>query len=189
MADFRKEEEELRYRERILEALLVSSLTEDNSRLPTIPEYILSEVVNGTIEYVGGNAGRINFLKYNHNRNAYENELIKYFKDEMSKAKGEISQKIKESIQKMTDCHWVYVPEPFDNYPTCELYVFFNYGEICPPHFKSSFSLPHEVVVRAQRELLPFLSKDERRDVKGIGKAMRKYIDEDLEYIKEHYFW
>jgi len=190
LADFKKEIEEMRYRDRILEALLVSSITEDNSRLPTIQEYILSEVVNGTIDYAGGNAGKINYQKFRHDRNKYENELIKYFKEEMSETKGEMSPKIRESIQKMTDCHWVYVPEPGDNYPTCELYgCFRGFGGICPVTFHSSFSLPLELVVRVQKEVLPSLSKDERRDVKGIGKAMRKYINDDLEYIREHYHW
>ena len=45
----------------ILKTLLVSSTTinEEIVGLPTIKQFILSEVINGTIEYVGGNVGQI----------------------------------------------------------------------------------------------------------------------------------
>jgi hypothetical protein len=193
LSDFKKSFEESKQRRRILEAILVKSTNEDSYRLPTIKEFILSEVVNGTIYHTGGKAGKLNYQKFNYPLDErYENRLTEYFNDQMSSAKKPLNPKIDDALKKMTQCHWVYVPEPSDNYPTCELYDHFHGfagGGICPVVMESTFSLPQETVRDVQKNIIPSMSKAEKSDVRGIGKAMRRFVDEDLDYIRKHYYW
>jgi len=191
--DFKKDEEEWSYRRHLLEALLVSSVSEDRFRLPTIEEFILSEVVNGTIEYIGGNVGQIDYQKFRFDRNSFERELNKYFEAEMrAHSKGKLNPKFKKAVTKLCEHYYVNPTGPDRPYPYTELYAHFKGfggGGICPVIMQSSFSLPQETIIRVQREVLPELSNPEKRDVEGISKAMRKYIDRDLEFIGKTYHW
>lgn len=53
----------------------------------------------------------------------------------------------------------------------------------------STFSLSQKTLENVKEEIMPKLTNAERRSVEGIGKIMRKYIDEDLEFIKKTYLW
>ena len=180
------------YRRKVLESLLVVATIEDGLGLPTINEFILSEVVNGTIDFVGGNAGQINYQQFRFERESFERKLIEYFEEEMGNSRGKVNPKIRDAIQEMVKYHWVYVPDPGDNYPTCGLYQDFKDfcgTGICPISMQSTFSLPYDLVKRVSEKVIPSFSNAERKSVEGIGDGMRRFIEEDLEYIKEHYYW
>ena len=191
LEEFQKKSEESRARRKTLEALLFCSITDKDFRLPTIEEFILSEVVNGTIEYVNGEAGKIDYQTIRFRAGEFEKEITDYFKEEIAKAKRKLEPKIQEDIEKLIKYEWVYVQEPGDNYPTCEVYEhfkgFFGTG-ICKAGMESTFSLAYKDAVKIQ-EILPSFTEQQRRDIEGIGKAMRKYINKDLEYIKNTYYW
>lgn len=184
-------DDKMDYRKGLLEALLVASTTESDFRLPTIEEFILSEVVNGTIDYVNGNAGRINYHDFKY-KSHFEKEICKYLQSELESSKKELNPKIKESI--MTMCEYYLTPSagPERPSPETELYYLFNgpYGNgICPVLMRSTFSLSQELVVRTQNEIIPRLSEHEKKDIIGIGKSTRKYISKDLGFIRETYHW
>jgi len=189
--DFKKDLE-WGYRRNLLEALLVSSVSKESFRLPTIKEFILNEVVNGTIEYIGGNAGQIDYKKFRFDRNTFEIELERYFEAEMKAySKEKLNPKVNKAITKLCKHYFVYPTGPDRPYPHTELYTHFNgFGAgICPVIMESSFSLPQDTIIRVQRKVLPALSNPEKKDIEGIGKAMRKYIDRDLEFIERTYHW
>jgi len=186
--------EQHEYERSLLEAILYFSKDKEKGYfLPTIQEFVLSEVVNGTIAYVGGNAGLVGYRKKSINhRISFENDLCNYFKEEMEGAKGKIDTKVKKAILEMTEIKWMYVPEPGDNYPTCRLYRYykgFAGGGICNAVFQSTYYLDSHTISKVENEILPKLSNSEKRDVEGVGKAMRKFVNGDIEYIKSHYFW
>jgi hypothetical protein len=70
---------------------------------------------------------------------------------------------------------------------TIELYD--HFGFISPGNTRSIFSPPYETVIRVRKEILPSLSLIERKNVEGIGIAMRKHIDKDIAYLKKNYSW
>ncbi len=189
-------EENYRYRDNLFKSILVSSVSEDKPRLPTIEEFILSEVVNATIEYIGGNAGQIDYQKFkksNVRHTLYEWEINDYLEKEIkAHSEGKLHPRVKESIAKLCERYTVY-PYPERPYHRTELYdVFkgpFSGGRICQVIMRSSFSLPQETIIEVQKKIIPSLSGQEKKDIQGIGKAMRKYIDKDLEYIAHTYYW
>ncbi len=191
MNDFKKYVEEARYRKGILEAILVSSITEERYELPTIQEFVLSELVNGTIEYIGGDPGKVNYQRFR--QGTFERCLWGYYEEEIKLySKGKLNPKIREAITKMVNYDIVDPSGPDRPYPKTELYTFFKGsmgGGICGVIMKSTFSLPQEITDKVKREIIPTLSNTERKTVEGIGKSMRKYIDEDLEFIKGRYRW
>ena len=169
------------------------STTDKSFRIPTIEEFVLSEVVNGTIDYFGGKAGKVTYQKMR-NGNSFERALFEYFEKELkSHSKGKLNPHIRESIRKLCKPYSVNPTGPDRPYLQTELYVHFSGkpfgGGVCPVNMRSTFSLPQETVVKVEKEVLPKLSNPERRDVEGIGKAMRKFIDNDLGFIRERYHW
>lgn len=192
-SDIKSDREEWSYRRHLLEAFLVSSVSEDSFRFPTIEEFILSELVNGTIEYIGGNAGNIDYQKFTYNRNDFEKELCNYFETEMSAhSKGKLNSDIREAIVELCGHYYVNPTGPDSPYPETELYTHFKGfcgGGICPVITQSSFSLSQDIIANVQKNVLPRFSDSEQKDIVGIGKSMRPYIDRDLEHIKETYLW
>jgi hypothetical protein len=53
--------EDIRFQRKLVESLLAASAETGYQTFPSKSEYILSEVVNGTIDYLGGEGGKIRF--------------------------------------------------------------------------------------------------------------------------------
>ena len=179
------------YRRRLLEALLVSSTSEVSFRLPTIKDFILSEVVNGTIEYVGGNAGRIRYRRPEEVPNGlrFEREIFKYFESDLeAHSEGRLDPKVEDAVRELSRPCLERSP-PDRPLVSTELYDQFMGGTgLFPTIMPSRFSLPQESLISAAR-FIPSLPDLERENVEGIGKAMRKYIDDDLKFIRETYHY
>jgi hypothetical protein len=169
-----------------LEAVLVSSMTEDNHRLPTIAEFILGELVNGIMTYIGEKEPKMSYLNFK-GTYGFENKIFAYIVDKSQLIGEKLDPKIKKIIDEITFVRIVH-PYPDDAYPVCSLYNIFK-GRICHVFNKSTFSLPYDAVIRTRKETIPSLSETERKDVIEIGQAMRPFIEQDLEYIKKNYRW
>jgi hypothetical protein len=185
--DFELYKQNLKYRNNVLEAILFSSLTPERLRLPTGPEFILSELVNGTIEYIGGNAGKMNYRNFEEGHYEFRRRMEKYLSEEMRKfSKGKLDPKIGNAVNKLCEC---YYPDSSDKTRVeVNFFSHFNWG-ICQSTNQSTFSLPYDLVIKTREKTIPSLSDSERKDVEGIGKSLGKYLDKDLEYIKKNYFW
>ena len=176
------------YKRKLLEAILVSSISEKSFRFPTIKEFILSELVNATIEYIDGNAGKIFYQDFRM-RDDFLDEIYNYLEDEIKIShKEKLSNNIKTAIKELCQPYTVFSGFDKPHYHT-ELFDIFNIISGDKTVFYTTmFSLPQEVLIRANKELSSF-SRPEKNDINGIGKLMRKYIDNDLGYIANHYFW
>ena len=178
---------EYNYKKNFLEAVLVSSITEENSWIPTIKEYVLSEVVNGTIDYIGGHGGKMNYQDRDH-ISIYELDMYKYLSKELkTRTFVKLHPKIKKVLNNLCTSNLVSPEGPDRPYQTVELYDFFR--DVCPVSGHSIFSPPYDTVIRVQNKIFPALSLEEIEDIEGIGKAMRPHIDKDVEYIKKNYSW
>ena len=194
--EFKDLVDEFEYGRGVLESLLYYGSKDNNFKLPTIEEFILSEVTNGTIDYLTGNGGKVTFKEYERPLPGkgifyFVHSLLKYFKEEIESSNKKIDPKVKNAIIKMVQYREV-SPYPDDSYPNTDLYDYFNGPRgtgFCDVYMKSIFSLSYELVNNIENKFLPLLSKPEKGDIEGIGKCMIKYIDEDLEYIKKTYWW
>ncbi len=189
--DITTELNELRFRRNILESLLVSSRDDSNLYLPSIEEFILSEVINGAIKYVGARSGEIVYRAKGFNESSFEKDIAAYFASELASAPKKLDSKIESALIKLTKPNLVRAPRERPYYET-ELYHFFKgFGDcgVCPVIIQSTFSLLHETVLRVNNKTLPKLSLAQRSDVEGISKAMAPFIAQDLKFIQTHYHW
>jgi len=181
--------EDMEYDRDVLQALLYYSTAEDDFMLPTIEEFVLSEVVNGTLEYLGRDAGKVKYQDFKGGRNSFEKAAWDYFEEESVLSDKEIDSDVMASISRMANYHIVYPDGPDDPYPKAGLYSTFKSVLLSGAGMSSTFSLPQEVIYHVQKEVFPSLSGTARVDIEGIGKIMRRHIDEDLVYIGEKYMW
>jgi len=186
--DQAKDIEPHKYNRNLLEALLVSSISKDDSRFPSIEEFILSEIVNGTIEYIGGNSGQKDYQKLRY-IDGFEKEIGVYFESEMNAHSQEkLDPTIRDALIKL--CQYYYenpIGSDANQQPRTELYN--HFAEICPVAAQSTFLLHQDNIIRARQEFISKLSDSEKKDIEGIGKTMRKYIDKDVKFIREKYYW
>lgn len=181
--------ENMGYDRDILQALLYCSTTEDDFMLPTIEEFILSEVVNGTLEYLGRDSGKVRYQDFRGDRNSFEKGIWDYFEKESVLSDKVIDSDVMASIGRMASYHIVYPDGPDGPYHMAGLYSSFKSVLPSGAGMCSTFSLPQKVIYHVQKEVLPSLSEVARADVESIGMIMRKHINEDLRYIREKYMW
>ena len=188
-----KENNEFEYGQGILKSLLYYGSKENNFKLPTIEDFILSEVANGTIDHLTGNGGKIKYKDSSIDGSfSFVHPLWEYFRDEIKASKKKIDPRVKNAIIKMVHYRRIDPSGPDRPYPNTELYDYFKspWGVgFCHVTMRSTFSLSYEVINDIENKFLPLLSEPERRDIEGIGKCLKKYIHEDLEYIKKQYHW
>jgi len=181
--------ENMRYDRDVLQALLYYSTTEDDFMLPTIEEFILGEVVNGTLEYLGRDAGKIKYQDFKGGRNSFEGAAWDYFEEESGLSDREIDPDVMASISRMASCHIVYPDGPDGPYPKAGLYSTFKSVLFSGMCMSSTFSLLQGDIYNVKKKVIPSLSEAERVDIEGIGKIMRRHINEDLVYIGKTYMW
>ncbi len=184
-----KEVQESVKRSRILEAILVSSTSRESFRFPAKKEYILSELVNATIECLGGKPRKVTYSQFHGyftNIGEYEKRLLDYFETEVSKLKKEIHPDLIESIRILTGSKLIppscglYEPEL-----KCELYeeIDGTFGLCRARAMESSFSLTQAVLFSTESFLEE--NSEYREDIINLGKVMRKHIDKDFKEMKK----
>ena len=194
--NFKKELEEREYRGNILKTLLVSSVSGENAEFPTIKEFILSEIVNSVIEYTGGSVGGVRYSDFFPEKpSSFERHIFRYLEEELKSGfKQKLDDKLAKSIIKLCEPYFIFPGEGNNPYFHNELYEHINgFGcrNIYPKTeefallLPKSFLLPQEILIKVQREIMHVLSDQEKKDLKGIGKKMREYIDRDLKFIKK----
>ncbi len=191
MSTIQRDMEQTRYERNLIESLLVCSIDKD-SMMPTIKEFILSELVNGTISYVGGDAGEIKYkdIRMLDHWQQSMKMLVNYFREGIGK-KDKLDEKIKSTLLTLIKPQQERSP-PDRPYLKNKLYdhLIGAFGEgIFSGIIKSIWSLPSDLIKNIQEKVLPNYSESERKDIIGIGKAMRPFIEEDLVYIGKHFNW
>ncbi|MFH1787180.1 MAG: hypothetical protein ABH811_00075 [archaeon] len=174
-------------RKNILEAILVSSMDDNHLKFPRIKQFILTELINGFGEYVEDNSQEIDYYSY-FEKNQFEriawNKIKRILKSDSSK---KVDPKIRGAIGKMCKYRVVNPDGPDRPYADTELYGLFK-GFFCPGVGSSIFSPPYDKVIETKK-FMTSLPEFQKKDIEGIGKVMRDFIEKDLEYIRKEYHW
>lgn len=182
--DSKEDREKYKFRKNILEALLYCSISGNKFIFPAIERFIFSEVIKGTLEYVTGKKSN-----FEPKSDRYEDIMYERFQKKLKK--GLLEPEMEEALLKLLKPHWESDQWGDGEYET-ELYSQFTgggLGGICKVIMQSTFSLDQSVIYHVKTNVLPSLSEPIKKEVNGIGKLMRKYIEQDLKYIKQRYRW
>lgn len=188
--EYQRYKDERNYRKNILEAILVSSIQENKNQFPAITKHILSELINGTIDYIGGNPGRLTYANSRIEPENLEKYFYKYLKCDLDcELKQQLNPQIRSTINELSKPYRVDGNGPDKPYLTIELYEHLGLtgNQISDKRIGSTFTILPLIIKKVETQILPNLSESEIKDILGIGKAMRKYIQEDLDFIKKHY--
>jgi hypothetical protein len=171
----------------LFKSILVSTTTEETSTTPWVREFIFDELVNGTIEYIGGEAGKIRYQDGHPESPNFERSLAKCLREEIEKNPKILPAMLRDYLLTMVD-HTFTNPTCINEGETnCELY-----GHLAPiPHLyaHSRSRLDSDLIAKVRNEILPSFSEREKKAIVGIGKAMRVFMNKDLEYIAKTYHW
>lgn len=184
--DSKEDREKFKFRKNILEALLYCSISGNKFIFPTIERFIFSEVIKGTLEYVTGKESN-----FEPKEDRFELVMYNHFQQQLKKGKNPLTPGMEEALLKLLEPSWESDQWSDGEYET-ELYRLFiggGLGGICKVIMRSTFSLDQSVINHVKGKVLPSLPKPIKRDVQGIGRLMRGYIEEDLKYIKGRYHW
>jgi len=180
---------------RTLQAILASSVMAEeplkgrNILFPTDRRFVIDEFVNGTLQYIGGDAGHIRFRHYYRCESVpcFEHILVKHFERELTAAAKKLDPNIEHDIRKLIGTYSVYGGALDDDYFHNKLYLYFDWIKDIGIHkylWDSEFEIWTDVIKGVREKVLPSFSCPERRDIEGIGKAMRWFIKEDLAFIE-----
>ena len=103
--------------------------------------------------------------------------MWEYLQSALAKSDSKLNPEIKEALFSMLKPEWKTDDWGDGEYDYGLSNIFFSsiVGPISRPTY-----LQTETTQYVQRKVIPNLSAQERRDVEGIGKAMRKYIVRDV---------
>jgi hypothetical protein len=186
--DLSKKIKDNEYNRQFLEAIIFSSISEKSSEIPTIKEFILSEVINGTIDYIGGNVGKITYQNSTENgeNDLFEIKICKYLKQEIhSHNNGLLEPKIMKALNDICKDHYKDFGDESRGCHTTELYD--QFLNISQDYEHSIFSPFTDTIPRNKESINHSFSAAEKTNIEGIGKAMRKHVDNDIIYIRKNY--
>lgn len=188
--EYQRYKDEKNYRQNILEAILVSSIDGNRNKFPAITKHILSELKNGTIKYIGGNAGRLTYTNSRIEPENLEKYFYKYLKSALDcNSNQELNPKIKEALEELCKPYRIEPTGPDRPFLSIELYDHLGLtgNQISDIIIDRTFTILPEIIKKVEEKTLPNLTESEIKDITGIGKSMRKYIEEDLDFIKNIY--
>jgi hypothetical protein len=181
------------YQGRVLEVLVYFASDKGEKSLPTIEEFILSEVVAATIEYL---TGKEYLFTYHRSENGEESVVSaehwewkanEAMAEAVKQFGGKLNSPLKEALQEMTELIMHFDETGGRGYES-PLYHYYKY-QICQSWFVSIFSLPTEFVKKVERETISSLEPETIKHCAAIAKIMDKYIKRDLNLIKNRYHW
>ena len=117
----------------------------------------------------------------------FERKMADYFEREMTLAKKRLDPGIDADIRELVDTHWE-SDCCGESGPENLLFSYFV-NCICTNLGRSTFETPYSEIQNIRSKILPSLPAAERRDIEGIGTAMRPFIREDLKFIWKTYHW
>lgn len=176
----------------ILEAVIYFASNKGKMRLPTIEEFVLSELVTSTGEYLSGRKDFSGYFRRRengkhclHNDN-WQIKMSQFVEDLFSKFGGKLPREFSEALKQLVTLEHQY--SHGEKWWDCLLYDFYKDQTKCNPMI-STFSLSVEFVDRVESNILFLLTQEEIEHIKAIASCMERYVEEDLEFIKKQYHW
>ncbi len=171
------------YKSNLIGGLLVTASEEGMLLVPKQEEYILSEIVNGTMLKIGEKVE----LDYKQNRiwdgYGFEIDFFNYF-DNKIKNTDKLNTKVRDSIIKLCTPFWV----DCSGHPYNRNYLYTEAYELHTETFRSYNNSRIELSVRYVDKIKKALDKfpcEEKKDILEIGNLMKQLMKEDVEHIKK----
>lgn len=179
--------DQARREKRIVEAILYFASDEGKEYLPSIPRVVLFEFIAAVAEYLSGETRTKSYL-----------ECMEYGGEERiyqtNKAMAEIFEKFGEKlpdairvpIQELVALRFVY-----DHGEKWHENSFANWFQTITerPITHSTFSLSAATIEHIKTNAIPCFDAETINHLKTIADCMKKYIEKDLECIREHFGW
>lgn len=159
---------------KIITAILAETGEEE---LPTIGEFVASELVNGALDYSGIERAEVTAIKYHLSAIRNEYELAIYheaLKLEHSKIEPRITKQVIGAVT------------PFNERLEIDLYLEMIIFEGI---MKSRSELPRKLTREVKTIIMPSLTEQEQHDITGIAQSMKPYLTQDLKFIKKNFLW
>lgn len=153
-------------------------------RIPGIKEAIFYEFRNAIIEYLTGEAVSESFDQFP-GFDHWQIRSNKIIENAFENFGGKINIEIKEVLLGILTLN--FQSDHGEKWFDCSLYFWFSHSISKPPN--STFSLSVEFVERVKSKTIPMLDAKTIKHCEAIGVLMRKYLEEDVKYIQEHYHW
>jgi len=175
----------------LLSVLLVEGSDGGKLKLPTLNEYILSETVNGTLAYLGGGAGEVQYGRFPPEH--FEMHLWDRLSDAICRRGHILSQEVREGIKSLAHSRREAADGPDRPSITTHLYNIYatpwEWGLYQKSGISSTWKLPDEFVANVRSRVLPSFEKESQEQLKLIGGHMRPYVRHDVCRIRKTYQW
>ncbi|MBI4146619.1 hypothetical protein HY489_04760 [Candidatus Woesearchaeota archaeon] len=173
-------------RDDVLKALLVESSRATQFCVPARPEFIMSEIANGTIAHVGGDAGKQVYRGCPVFGPEFELLMNEEYDAQLARAPRKLVPSINSAIKALIEEKEEWAP-PERPYFSCRTYPHFR--TLRPSTGKSTWELSYSLVRTGEKLLNSGFSNEEKNDLIGIAEKMKPFLREDLAHIRRNYRW
>lgn len=174
-----------RFRITVLEGLMFLATERGMGRLPSMWEFITSEIVGGTYEFILDKEFEDTWVRF---RGMCDDWWEKALNKRLNvvdgkKVKNKIDSALAEAIRHWTHLYWVHDRDTWFENALRHWFLFGDFNHMC-----STFALTVPDARKIELDLKE-LDSNILRQMEGIAEKMRKYIRRDLDYIKRNYRW
>lgn len=172
-----------RFETAVLEGLIFLATDRGTRPLPSIEGYLISAVVAGVHEYISGQ-------EFQEGHSEFEGFMRDPWIRKINRGLGLLDEQNKfnpalaDAIRSWTYITWCH--DHGESWWESKIRYWLMFGE--HNRMQSTFALTVPQTRKTEKELKT-LDPDTLRHMEGIAEAMKKYVQRDLEYIREHYRW
>lgn len=178
----KEEQRRSRFEAVVLEGLLYLATDRGASSLPSLEEYLVSEIVAGTCEYVTGEFQNGHSECEGFMRDSWISRVNRSLENLSSQTK--FSPALAEAIKSLAHIRWCH--DHGESWWKSQIRCWLMFGEHNRMQSTFAFTVSQ---ARKIEESLKTLDPDTLRHMENIAEIMKRYIKADLVYIAQHYRW
>ena len=174
-----------RYQFNVFAVILYFASEMGEHRITAVKEALYREFRDAVLEYLKSEPMKLrsfdefwNFENWEVDSNEILAHIFKCFGDK-------INSELKEALLGGLTLNFQF--DHSEKWYDCSLYFWFSHSISKPPN--STFSLSVEFVEMVKSKTILALDAETIKHCEAIGVLMRKYLEEDVKYIQEHYHW
>lgn len=181
------------FQRHVLEVLVYFASEKGQKRLPTIEQFVLSEVVAATIEYLTGQEYLFTYhrsengTEYIREADDWEWKTNKAMAETLERFGDKLNPALRKALKELTEIKFSSDAMGWKG-TNSSLYTWYKHS-ICFSGMVSTFSLSVEFINEVEREVIPELGAKTIRHCQAIAELMKKYLERDFDLIKRKYHW
>jgi len=178
---------------RILKVLVYFASDMGRIKLPTIEQFVLSEVVAATIEYLTGDEYLFTYRRTQDGKelpgvaDGWEWRTNEAMVQALEQFGSKLNPSLREAIKELTHLEFYSDGIMTKGYLNM-IYTTFKHA-ICHSWLISTFSLSVEFIEEVRRSVIPSLNPETLRHCQTIAEIMKGYVERDVDLIKRRYHW